>query len=477
MMKTTPKGVVFLLEVLMGFINAIHDLSEGIRLKTPISAFLQDLETKNTKFLEIFIEVDTLEPPMKPIGISKACLVELDSGFSEAQRESILFKALSGNVTWQYSPLYQAGKDLQKKPEESFEKMIPKIRKRVFNDLEKEEIFVENSAEKIEQFLFENRVTLSDLVDTASKTTIVFGIRHHSKCHFPGDLNCFREYFNEKIQRDFKELKQSTKCSICSAETQKVTNLSNIFRFSTFDKPGFLPGTTLKAAHKVFPICESCYRKMMVSRRVIKTSFSNTYTIPSNDPFIEIWIVPEVVGVDSGKKFSKASVLRNFENYIHNNACMREKRMFDALVKQDTNLNFHFLFIEKQQAKEGLMQMIEDVSPSHLKKIQVLWSKNSREFTRSGSESLDTCFSFLRLVYVCDSELKNSYTIEEKFRQQKVVELISRILRKEQINTEILKREFVSRFPKIMHSGNFKKVINNQFRMIEFLEDYNKEVM
>jgi len=460
----------------MGFINAIHKLSTEMNEKSYISPFLQDLNTNKTKFLEVFIEVDRLELPMKPLKLSGIALIELDDEPCEQQREKYLYKPLSGNVSWQYSPVFPTGSELCKKGIAPLEKIISKIRKKVFEDLEKQKLFTENAAEKIENLLFDAKETIDSTIDKNFKTTIIFGIEHKGKRYLPGELDSFRGYFNNKIQNDFKRLNNSTNCSLCLKEVQKVTNLSKIFKFATFDKLGFLPGLSSKSQLKVFPICEQCYRNLMYARRRIQTSFTNFYVIPSSDPFVEMWIIPEVLFLNSSsKKITKAVVIKNFEAYLHNNACMREKRMFDALQKQDATLNFHFLFIEKQQAKEGLMQVIEDVSPSHLKKIQSLWEKNSKKFTNSGSVLLDTCFSFLRLVYINDSESKRSVNTESKFRTQKAVELIAKLLRGERINTNGLKKEFVSRFPKIMHSGNYKTVINNQFRFIEFLEDYNRE--
>jgi len=66
--------------------------------------------------------------------------------------------------------------------------------------------------------------------------------------------------------------------------------------------------------------------------------------------------------------------------------------------------------------------------------------------------------------------------MEVAYRKQTVVSIVSKLLRGQPIQTRSLKQEFVSRYPQIMHMDEYATIIRNQFRVIEFIEQYNKEV-
>ena len=460
----------------MGFIRAVQDLSEGVHFQKKSHPFIQKIWDDETKILQIFLEVKELQLPMNPQFISFINLsngdIEMDV---EKSKQRYQFKRKPGSAKWQYSPLIQLGGGLSatKLHQVLLNQFILKVRERLFDDLEKQGVLSAGSGEKIESWLKSKFSTIESMVDVKYKTTVVFGFSHNGVRYLPGDLLCFDDYFNQKIHKDIKKSVHAVPCSLCGQQTYEKFNLNGVFNFSTFDKPSFLPGVDEKNLAKVFPVCESCFRELSYGRTKVEEKFNNTYTIPKT----EIWIIPEVVSgySNNSEGLSKQLAVKNFEDYIKNDASMREKRVLSALAQQGESLNFHFLFIEKDQSREALLSIIEDISPSLLKKLETIWIKNIKQFQSQGNSKLDSCFLFITYTIMKDGKSKTNQ-MEVAYRKQTAVSIVSKLLRGQPIQTRSLKQEFVSRYPQIMHMDEYATIIRNQFRVIEFIEQYNKEV-
>lgn len=459
----------------MGFIRAVQDLSQGVCFQKKSHPFIQKIWDDETKMLQIFIEVKDLQLPLVPQGI--ACIhltngdIEMDI---EKSKQRYQFKRLPGNAQWQYSPLYQLGVVTATKLHQVLQnQFIPKSRERIFNDLENHGIFSPGSAGKIENWLMSKLSTLESKIDVKYKTTIVFGINHNNVQYLPGDLPCFDDYFEDKIQEKVEKSNHPFRCSLCGQLKNEKVNLNSVFNFATFDKPGFLPGVDDKQQSKVFPICESCFRELSYGRTIIEENFNNTYTLPNT----QMWIIPEVISSDvkNTKGMSKQSVVKNFENYIQSDASMREKRILSALTQQGESLNFHFLFLEKDKSREALLSIIEDISPSHLKRLESTWAQNVKYFSSQGNTKLDNCFLFITYTIMRDGKSKTNQ-MEAAYRKDSAIKIISKLLRGLPVHSRSLKQEFVSRFPQIMHLEEYATIIKNQFRVVEFIEHYNEEV-
>jgi len=458
----------------MGFIHAVHDLSKGEEFQKKSHPYIQKIWDDNTRMLQIFIEVKTLQLPMDPIGISAIRLTNGDIQLDvEKSKERYQFKRKPGSGQWQYGPLVQTGMVTAGQLNQTLTNIIfPKLKKRIFGHMEKKGLFVAGGASKIEKLVFSKLSTIESNIDVKYKTTLVFGISCNGKEYLPGDLACFDDYFYGLISDDFSTLKTPISCSLCGQKTTTIVNLNKVFNFSTFDKPGFIPGVDDKQLSKVFPVCETCYSELSHGRTQVEEKFNNTYTLPNT----QIWIIPEVISSDiaSSGVLKKQSVIKNFENYLQNDSSLREKRVLSALARQGSALNFHFLFVEKDKSKEALLGMIEDVSPSHLKKLEQIWGENVKRFTMQGNPKLDMCFSFITYTLMKDGKSKTN-KMEAAYRKQMAIVILSKLLRKQPINIWSIKREFVSRYPQILHLDEYAQIIRNQFRVVEFIQHYNEE--
>lgn len=63
---------------------------------------------------------------------------------------------------------------------------------------------------------------------------------------YPGETAAFVKYFKSKLNPDEpvkkKGAQQTTYCALCGERDKKLETLDKVFKFATFDKPGFCRG-------------------------------------------------------------------------------------------------------------------------------------------------------------------------------------------------------------------------------------------
>lgn len=454
----------------MGFLKSVKDISANLEPADKIKPFMKNIGNgKDSKIMTIVLQTENLQ---QPITIKRIGKIDYSEPPSEDTREiwknKYMFRPKGGNQSWFFSPVFLLGKVKKKELKTKFEdKFSEKIKKTIFNDLEKEEVIGQNNANKVKALLNGEQNQIINQIDEESSTFVVFAFEYGGKEYYAGDLDLFRAYFQKKMQLDMTKTKTERTCSICGKKVKEVTNLNKVFNFATFDKKGFIPGNQKPLTEKVFPICYTCYSKNDHAREIIEENYNNKYTIPG----INIWIVPEI----NGNEHKKQSVNNNFSNYLNNHSDLIEKRMFKRMTRQNAALNFHILFLEKEpgKAKETILQMVEDVSPSYLNRLQQLWQENTRLWTstKTDTPALDTAVQFLYRTF--STEIKH---MDPSYRKQKAIELLAKLFRKERINIQHLKRQFVSKFPATMRDTYYYHKIRNQLRMIEFINAQQREV-
>ena len=76
---------------------------------------------------------------------------------------------------------------------------------------------------------------------------LLFGLKTGDGFFYPGETAAIVKYFKSKLNPDEpvkkKGAQQTTYCALCGERDKKLETLDKVFKFATFDKPGFLPGT------------------------------------------------------------------------------------------------------------------------------------------------------------------------------------------------------------------------------------------
>ena len=149
-----------------------------------------------------------------------------------------------------------------------------KLYKKVLKPLEDVGVFSKESADLIMSKLVENVDRITELWrDKKRSYILVFGVNDNGRFLYPGELEIFRDHFRSRLEQNIGG-KMSTICSLCHNKAKSGANLDKVFKFSTFDKPSFLPGIKDKGVReKVFPLCDDCISVLSMGREVLNSRF------------------------------------------------------------------------------------------------------------------------------------------------------------------------------------------------------------
>ncbi len=498
----------------MGFLHGIKQIGEFYSLQED-SGNLEDIRS----FLELPMKIPNVNTP--PDKIPAVIRVGLDVDEIEAEQLNVkgiisislaqypgmdedlailkfLFKKTSANVRWYYGPVYELGKGggenalatlvgsstpdnpnaWQMEKKTSFFRLY----NRVVKGFEESGCFSAGSAERIMQSLFINAETLAEKWQDKNRSFIlVFGIlTPQGDFLFPGDLPAFVKHFRTKISSGVrsKEMpKHGGSCALCGKPAEEIKTLNKIFKFSTFDKPNFLPGWDQNSFHKVFPVCKVCFEHLSRGTTEIRNRCAAKIGMVNH----EVLIIPEVIG---GQRFVRKT-LSNASSYFQGSVD-GEQNLFEGILERESSFVFHFLFTETNQAQVVLHRIIEDIPPSQFKKIKNLWGRTTQRFGwKQNSDSLD---QLIQRIVAMILSLSGKSQGDQSVTKDKAIDVVAALFNNEWIDVEGLKKLAVARLPGLFAddewlNGQKKdqknlggRKLENMLMLFEFLTTANRNL-
>ncbi|MHB1127781.1 MAG: TM1802 family CRISPR-associated protein [Bacillota bacterium] len=461
----------------MGFLQAVHSLGVMASRRNDNSSLADIMnylqlphplgEREDRRAYAIRVWLDVTEPESEILevqGISCIDQVEYQAiGDDEAKiRERCLYrKPVGSNVRWRFSPLYKLGKGstdptkelLGKGWQNDTDSRFFKLKQNLLQDYEDSGYFAQDSVTRIMDGLINQLDKIAEYwSDKKRSYLMVFGVNKEGKFLYPGELAAFIKYFREKVNPDTaftitavddsKRMPISS-CALCGNQSHKLETLDKVFKFATFDKPGFLPGIKDGAGvrEKVYPVCQQCYALLSAGKEEMENRFVNFYMVPG----ISLYVIPEIIS-DNQVYYQRTA---EFTKDFLEKGIRHEQHLFDNLSSHDEGLVYHFLFAENNQAQLIVHYLIEDVPPTHLKQLQVLWSNTCAVFSRDGEHdsegklSLDTA---LRQIVAVLLSLAGKREQDKMVMRDKAVAVIGALLNGNQVPTTDIKILMVSRF-------------------------------
>ena len=206
---------------------------------------------------------------------------------------------------------------------------------------------------------------------------LTVGLWEDEKLNYPGDYSEFRDLLREEIFNKYRGI--STKdhvCAVCGEKKVEVFGeaLSQIFKFYTLDKPGYIAGGFRREeAWKNFPICLDCMLKIEEGQKFINDHLA--FRMGGQ----RYWLIPEFLrGIPEASK----SVTEFFQIADRSGDTLRDERL--ALITEDEReilkecaelpdlLTYKFFFFEAQKGSSiphEITLLVEDVLPSRLSRI------------------------------------------------------------------------------------------------------------
>ncbi len=370
--------------------------------------------------LVVRVWLDATDPQAVPLevrGVAKIDVIDMDTMDLKTLIRKMPYIPSNANSTYQLMPMLLIGKpkpkslreesgklkgrnfsDIVKKKrdksgaeklevEKSYKNMlVPKLFRRVLLDLENEGFLVSDSSEKIYTGLLTEGIyeTLESIASNMSskkksagdpdgvmrkdQVVILFGVKdHNGNFLYPTEVRAFYEFALHVFPKLVRVYKTGQMCSVCGLNPA-VHKLSDVLKFATVDKPGFLP--LFREEFASIYVCEKCYKKIKRGIEYV----SNRLSINDLLSGVDVWVVPEVIG---GDKDTLADVLyrieRLFGEEMTGTTSGKERKLWSRLAEVGSSMVFHLVFVRSVQAKLEVRAVIEDVPPSRLARLGELY--------------------------------------------------------------------------------------------------------
>ena len=217
--------------------------------------------------------------------------------------------------------------------------------------------------------------TKFDAIDKKDRVIISILIENDPIGRYVGDFPIFRQIVSEKgveayyKRYGFESVAYDQACSVCKTVTPEVYGFASTFAFYNVDKPGFVSsGFDQSKAWKNYPVCERCALILEEGRKFLERDFAfRMYNL-------NYFIIPKpLFDRDSGEVIKKFLYYkRDFRSLSPKNKRMvdaREDDILNYLSEQHNFFNNNFLFYEKSNAAFRILLYIEDVLPSHIRRM------------------------------------------------------------------------------------------------------------
>ncbi len=320
-------------------IEKIYELSKSLTDSPPPHIALSRIPRRNFSYA-VTIDIDSNEY----LGVRT-----LEIG--EENSEKYLFRETPGNLSISKSPSI----NLQKK--EKLDRVFKKFLE-FFNNEKTKHIYdiIEENKERILRDLEEK----NDL----EKAILTLLVRTKGEELFPSEVDEIKEIFVEK-NTSVDNKKSVNKCFLCGKEVPSFPVVNEIFRFASFDKPGFTPSLSGDASG-ILGICKDCRIHLEYGRRFIEENLSFKFFGDT------LWIIP------SGDRESVKRIVKTFrkmEKDIYSRQELRSfgkiERKIEERLKDEESLSYDFIVMHFENQAEKIMLSMNEIPPSRLSKIVV----------------------------------------------------------------------------------------------------------
>ncbi|MCD6450190.1 MAG: hypothetical protein J7L34_06770 [Thermotogaceae bacterium] len=283
-----------------------------------------------------------------------------DLVFSEVgvNDEKIFFYQKKGNFSVSFSPsIYLQGDD--KKDKNALKKLIE-----FFNHEKTKDIYevllssFDAIYEKLTQIDKRERQNLA----------IVIVVKINGEIIYPADHEGIAEVFRSRLTESLKSSKKDahSRCFLCGREVDSYPILNEVFKFSSFDKPGFTPVMSRNSAG-ISNICMDCFADLKAARNFINENLTFSFFGGG-----KLWIIP------SGDSLGIKKVVNNITNIFSKKGrttFANIERELEEILSDEISIHYDFVILRISNNEEKILLHIEDVSPSRISQIHTTSKK------------------------------------------------------------------------------------------------------
>jgi len=287
-------------------------------------------------------------------------------------------------------------------------------------------------------------------------------IKNEHEWKYIGDFDIFRNSLKEIEAEKTIGISANDKiCSVCGLKKGTVSGSTNVFKFYTIDKPGFITGGFKEQqAWKNFPVCNDCKFELEEGRQFIEENlayrfYGSRYLIIPKLLLADLVSKPDIydILVDSKKAVS-------LKDRVKKRITADDNEILELLADEKDVLTFNFLFMSKQQSAERILLLIEDVFPSRIKRI--FQAKDAVDDI--AGESFN--FGRIRDFFAKSDDKKRTYDLDKYF-----LDIADKVFRGTAIDFSFLAKFYMHRIRRDFISDNFfNPMVKNAIMSTMFFE-------
>lgn len=291
---------------------------------------------------------------------------------------------------------------------------------------------------------------------------VTLKIRQGSESKYVGDFPVFRRLLKEQVQKkDFKIFAENKVCSVCGRQKSLVLGDAGVYSFYTEDKIGYIAsGFDEKRTWRNFPVCPDCKQALEEGKKYVEEYLSFRF---SGLPY---YLIPRLVAGKEGVAEEILDIFRDGARVVslRKQAVDRitgdEEDILYYLKDARDTLTLNFLFLQKIQAAERILLLIQDVFPSRLRTIFAA--------KRAVDEIFADTFTFrtLRNFFARSDPNKRNYDLDAYY-----LDTTDRIFKDRPVDLSFLLHFVMHRIrQEFISDGYFHPVVKEGLMVVTFLE-------
>ncbi|MEJ5230188.1 MAG: TM1802 family CRISPR-associated protein, partial [Pseudothermotoga sp.] len=271
------------------------------------------------------------------------------------QAHLLLYCDQPGQITGK-SPTVNLGLGKKEERKENIEKAFRKFR-RFFEGSEKTKDFASLFQENDQKIIEDIQKLSSELEEKGTYLTII--VIDNEKELKPAEFQPFKELFVERALQKASMGGTKGVCHFCGEEKTVSATVNEVFRFATFDKPGFCPSLKKDDALKILPICEECKTDLQNGANLVVQDLS--FNFLGN----KLWIVPSLIHQNDYVLKRVVEKIKQTREKLKDFAS-KEKEIERALSDEDQIVHYDFLFMNINQSQQRIELHLTEISPTRL---------------------------------------------------------------------------------------------------------------
>ncbi|GAW29844.1 TIGR02556 family CRISPR-associated protein [Carboxydocella sp. ULO1] len=320
----------------------------------------------------------------------------------------------------------------------------------------------------LERTLVENReAILKDITQILQekskkeKIALTVKIVAGKKKFYPGEIPLFREVLLKRVYEKDMEVVSSDKiCSLCGEKKPYVFGNSSPYKIYTLDKTGYIAGGfNRELAWRNFPLCGDCKLALEEGKKFIEENLQFSFS------GISYYLIPKfLLGKEAAKEvvavFTDSVKIVSLKQQVKKSITGSEKDILDTVKEASDTVMLNFLFLQKMNAAERIVMLIEDVLPSRLKKIFAAKEEVDKQF---GGEFN---FRILREFISKSDQDKARPDLDRYF-----LETVDRIFKDRPVDKDFLLKFIMQKIRyEFLHNRYFFQAVRDGLRVIAFLQ-------